>query len=51
LQREGVQFHTAHNLDIKGAVIERFNRTLKKRMYKYFTRFSTYRNLDAKATL
>jgi hypothetical protein len=47
LQHEGVQFHTTHNPDIKGAVIERFNRTLKTRMYKYFTRFSTYRYLDA----
>jgi transposase InsO family protein len=33
LKCEGVQFHTTHNPNIKGAVIERFNRTLKTRMY------------------
>jgi transposase InsO family protein len=47
LQRKWVQFHTTHNTDIKGAIIERFNRTFKTRMYKYFTRFSTYRYLNA----
>jgi hypothetical protein len=51
LQREGVQFHTTHNPDIKGVIIERFNRTLKTRMYKFFTRFSTYRYLDALSAL
>jgi transposase InsO family protein len=30
LQREGVEFHTTHNPDIKGAIIERFNRTLRE---------------------
>jgi hypothetical protein len=51
LQREGVQFHTTRNPDIKGAVIERFNRTLKTRIYKFFTKFSTYRYLDALSDL
>jgi hypothetical protein len=51
LQREGVQFHTTHNPNIKGAIIERFNRTLKTRMYKHFTRFSAYRYLDALSDL
>ena len=37
LKRQGVSFHTTHNPDIKGAVIERFNKSLKSRMYKYFT--------------
>jgi hypothetical protein len=46
LKREGVDFQTTHNPDIKSAVIERFNRTLKTRMYKYFTKFSTYRYED-----
>jgi transposase InsO family protein len=26
LKRQGVDFHTTHNPDIKGAVIERFNK-------------------------
>ena len=47
LKRRGVSFHTTHNPDIKGAVIERFNKTLKSRMYKYFTKNNTYRYLDA----
>jgi transposase InsO family protein len=27
LKRQGVSFHTTHNPDIMGAIIERFNRT------------------------
>jgi transposase InsO family protein len=46
LIRQGVDFHTTHNLDIKGAVIEGFNRTLKTKMFKYFTKNNTYRYLD-----
>jgi transposase InsO family protein len=51
LERKGVDFHTSHVLDIKGAAIERFNRTLKTRMYKYFTKFSTYRYVETKSNL
>ena len=46
LERQGVDFHTTHNPDIKGAVIERFNRTLKTKIYKYVTKNNTYRYLD-----
>ena len=45
LKRRGVDFRTTHYPDIKGAVIERFNRTLKTKMYKYFTKNNTYRYL------
>jgi len=45
LKRQGVDFHTAQNPDIKGAVNERFNRTLMTSMYKYFTKNNTYRYL------
>jgi len=41
-----VSFYTTHNPDIKGAIIERFNRILKTRMYKYFTKNDTYRYLN-----
>jgi len=34
LKRQGVDIHTTHNPDIKGAVVERFNPTLKMKMYK-----------------
>jgi len=44
LKRQGVDFHTTHNPDIKGAVIERFNRTLRTKLY--FTKNNTYRYLD-----
>ena len=30
LKRQGVNFHTTHNPDIKGAIIQRFNKSLKK---------------------
>jgi transposase InsO family protein len=46
LKRQGVNFHMIHNPDIMGAVIERFNKSLKTRMYKYFTKNNTYRYLD-----
>ena len=51
LKREAVNFRTTHSLDIKGAVIERFNRSLKTRMYKDFTKNNTYRCLDVKNKL
>ena len=41
LKQHGVSFHTKHNPNIKAAVFERFNRTLKTKMYKYFTRKNT----------
>jgi transposase InsO family protein len=46
LKRQGVSFHKTHNPDINGAVIERFNKSLKTRMFKYFTKNNTYRYLD-----
>src|SRR5215469_6570737 len=51
LKNQGVNFHTTHNPDIKGAIIERFNRTLKSKMYRYFTGNNTYRYLDVIADL
>jgi transposase InsO family protein len=46
LKRQGIDFHTTHNPDIKGAVIERFKLTLKKEMYKYFIKNNFFRYLD-----
>jgi len=46
LKRQRVNFHTTHNPNIKGAVIERLNKSLNTRMYKYFTKYNTYRYLD-----
>ena len=46
LKRHNVTFYTSQNDDIKAAVVERFNRTLKTKMYKFFTFKSTRRYLD-----
>ncbi|GFW84095.1 uncharacterized protein TNCV_4877591 [Trichonephila clavipes] len=41
LKQEDVRFFTTHN-NTKASVIERFNRTLKTKMWKYFTHNHTY---------
>jgi len=43
LKKHGITFHTSENEDIKAAVVERFNKTLKTKMYKYFTFKNTRR--------
>jgi cyclopropane fatty-acyl-phospholipid synthase-like methyltransferase len=45
-KRQGVSFRTIHNPDIEGAIVERFNRTLKTKMFKYFSKNNTNRYLD-----
>lgn len=45
-KRDGFQFQVCKNPDVKCAVIERLNRTLKRIMYKYFTCKNTYRYID-----
>ena len=46
LKDEGVQFYVSQNEDIKASVVERFNRTLKTKMWKYFTHRDTLRYVD-----
>ena len=46
LRRHGIKFYTSKNEDIKAAVVERFNKTLKKKMYRYFTARHTRRYVD-----
>lgn len=46
LRREGIRFYTSNDPHIKCAVIERWNRTLKTRMWKFFTFKGTYRWVD-----
>jgi len=43
LKRHDIKFYTSENEDIKAAVVERFNRTLKTNMYRYFTAKNTRR--------
>ncbi len=45
LAEHGVE-HFSTNSDQKAALVERFNRTLKERMYKYFTANDTRRYVD-----
>jgi len=47
LLRNNIHFYTSENDDIKAAVVERFNRTLKQRIYRYFTHANTCRYLDS----
>jgi len=46
LRRHGIKFYTSENDDLKAAVVERFNRTLKTKMFRYFTHANTRRYVD-----
>lgn len=46
LKKHGIKFRTARNPDIKASVVERVIRTLKARLYRYFTYKNTKRYLD-----
>jgi hypothetical protein len=46
LDKQGIKFFVARNPDIKCAVVERFNRTIKTRLWKYFTEHNTFKYLD-----
>ena len=41
-----IKFYTSDNDDIKEDIVERFNRTLKTRMYRYFKHSKSYRYVD-----
>lgn len=46
LDRMGVKLYFAYNQDTKASVVERFNRTLKAKMFKYFTARGSRRYID-----
>lgn len=46
LSTKDINFRVARNPDIKAAIVERFNRTLKERMWRYFTYKKTHRWID-----
>ena len=46
LHENGIHFYTSENDDIKASVVERFNRTIKERIYRYFTHKNTRRYID-----
>lgn len=41
LKQENIHFYTSQNDVIKASIVERFNRTMKQKMYKYFTAYHT----------
>jgi hypothetical protein len=42
LKREGMEFQVCRNRDLKCAVVERVNRTLRDKQYRYFTYKNKY---------
>jgi len=46
LKREGIKFQVCKNPDVKCSVVERAHRTIRDRLYKYFTYKNTYRYID-----
>ena len=51
LKKNSIDLFSTENDDIKACIVERFNRTLKTRMWKYFTAEKTKRYLDVLADL
>ena len=45
-KRKNIHFFVTHNSETKAAVVERFNRTLKGRMYRFMTHNNTSRYID-----
>lgn len=46
LKLHNVNYYTTNNPDIKASVVERFQRTLKMKMWRFFTHNNTYRYVD-----
>ena len=46
LKKRGIHFFVTHNVETKASVVERFQRTLKERMWRYFTHRQTQRYVD-----
>ena len=45
-KQNDIKHYTTENEDIKAAVVERFNRTLKNKMWRYFTHAKTRKYID-----
>ena len=46
MKKHRVQYVTTKNPDVIASIMERLNRTLKQRMWKYFTKYQTYHYLN-----
>ena len=49
LKREGIQFEVCRNPDIKCSIVERVQRIVRDKLYKYFTHKYTYRYVEVLA--
>ena len=47
LKREGIQFQVCRNPDVKCSVVERAQRTLREKLYRYFTYKNTHRYISS----
>jgi len=46
LKRENIQYQVCRNPDVKCSIIERAHRTLREKIYKYFSANNTYKFID-----
>lgn len=46
LRDNDIKYYVSQNPDVKACLVERLNRTLKTRMYRYFTHRNTYRYVE-----
>ena len=46
LKKHDIHHFSTHNAETKASIMERFNRTLKTRMWRYFTKHQTWRYID-----
>ena len=46
LKKYGIQYRVVRSPDVKAAIVERFNRTLKERLWRYFTYKNTKKYID-----
>ena len=46
LKQEGIQFQVCKNHDIKCSIVERAHRTIRDKLYIFFTDKNTYRYVD-----
>ena len=46
LKKYGIHHFSTHNAETKASIVERFNGTLKTRMWRYFTKHQTWRYID-----
>jgi transposase InsO family protein len=46
LKKEGIEFQVCRDPNVKCAVVERSHRTIRDRLYKYFTHKNKYRYID-----